>query len=713
VPKFHLVFLIHSHQPVGNFDDVLERAYEHSYSPFVGLLEQHPSVRMGLHYSGSLLEWFEGKHPEFLGRLRVLVARNQIELATGGYFEPILISILPEDRQEQIRRLSEYLEKHFGRRPRGAWLTERVWEPELASTLARAGVEYTLIDDNHFLGAGLGLGQLYGDYLAEDQGATVRVIPGLKALRYLVPYRDPAETIEFLRGFAREHPEGMAAMGDDCEKFGVWPKSYEHCYVDGWLERFFAALEANSDWLATATPAEALAARAPLGRTYLPATSYTEMTEWALPAEAQQRFHNLTGEFSSRPDVLAFLRGGIWRNFLSKYSEANLLHKKMLHVSTKVQRLARKQRRGEAFERKREEAETSLLSAQCNDAYWHGVFGGLYSPHLRTALWRALVRAESFADSAEHKKAHYAAVSKLDFDADGRDEIYLTSNRYAALIAPADGGTISLLDFRPSEVTLINSLTRRREAYHAKVYGLSGGEGSGAVSIHDQARAKEAGLERWLRYDRWQRHAFRLLLFSPGKTQEDYETLRLDEDASLAGGSYRVLEAEATRVSLASDEVQSPGTSKQVAGSGWRAEKAFSFSPAGRGFEIRCDFSLSHSQSAAAPMQVGLEVVLNLLAPNVPDRYFESAGQRHPLRWSAAVPASELRIVDHWQKVGITLQAPSAAHFWIAPIETVSESEDGFERVYQGSQILTVWPAEVSAGTPWTGQLTLRIDRAG
>jgi hypothetical protein len=101
--------------------------------------------------------------------------------------------------------------------------------------------------------------------------------------------------------------------------------------------------------------------------------------------------------------------------------------------------------------------------------------------------------------------------------------------------------------------------------------------------------------------------------------------------------------------------------------------------------------------------------VVNFLAPSAPDRYFESSGQRFPLRWSAAVPASQLRLVDEWQKVGVMLVAPDAREFWIAPIETVSESEDGFERIYQGSKIITLWPVELSPGGDWRGKLTLRV----
>src|ERR1700721_819085 len=63
--KFSLVLLIHAHQPVGNFDDVMERTYERSYLPFVQCVARHPRVRVGLHYSGCLLEWLAEYHPEY------------------------------------------------------------------------------------------------------------------------------------------------------------------------------------------------------------------------------------------------------------------------------------------------------------------------------------------------------------------------------------------------------------------------------------------------------------------------------------------------------------------------------------------------------------------------------------------------------------------------------------------------------------------------
>jgi 4-alpha-glucanotransferase len=696
--RFQFVLLIHAHQPVGNFSSVVESANAHSYVPFLDVLERHPGVHIGLHYSGSLLEWIEKNHPEFFVRLRRLSNEGQIELLGGGFYEPILIAISPEDRREQIHRLANYIEQHFGKRPTGAWLAERVWEPNLPSTLAACGVQYTLVDDHHFLGVGFDSAQLCGDYVAEDLGATVRLIPGWKSLRYLIPYRSVDEIMAYLKQLADEHPGGMVAMGDDCEKFGVWPGTYKHCYEDGWLDDFFTALERASSWLEVATPAVTLRARNSLGRADLPTASYAEMSAWSLPTPARLRLESLEKEFESRPQDQSFLHGGIWRDFFSKYSESNLLHMKMLRASQKLRRLAstsRSSRRRELLEA----AHRLILRAQCNDAYWHGVFGGLYSPHLRTELWRSLVEAESILSRVAHGRREYAETETLDFDADGREEVLLESSRYAAVVVPSDGATISALDFRPASATLINSLMRRPEAYHQRLRSASAeSKTNEAVSIHEITRAKETGLADHLRIDRWQRHAFRLLVFDSARDFGDYQNLRLAENAALAGGDY-------TLGALGPDFVQ-----MKLAQGEWTAEKEFRFAPYKNGFEIRCSVSLA-VVAPSSNMLVGVEMILNLLAPDASDRYFETTAGRQPLSFASALPAPSLSVVDQWQRLRVTLDAPQAREFWIAPVETISESEDGFERVYQGSQILAVWQPDFSGAAHWSAQFTMRVVR--
>jgi len=707
--RLHLVLLIHAHQPCGNFGHVLEKAYRDSYLPFVELLEKHPGVHLGLHYSGPLLTWIAEHHPEYFARLSALVSAGQVELIGGGFYEPILVSIPLEDQREQITRLASYLEQHFGHRPTGAWIAERVWEPQLPSSLAAASVRYTLVDDIHFLSAGFEPDELFGAYIAEDQGQTVWLFPGQKALRYFIPFGKVADVIKYLRDAAAVHPGGVAAMGDDMEKFGVWPGTNTHCYKDGWLEDFFAALEANSSWLRVSTPGEYLVDHSPLGRADLPTASYPEMMEWVLPTRVRQRYNAVEKEFSSRPEVLAFLRGGSWRGFFRKYSESNLLNKKMLRVSARIAAVPVRHGSSKASD-ELAQARDLLLRAQCNDAYWHGIFGGLYAPHLRTDLWRNLIRAEAVADRLT-VGALLPRVELLDYDADGAHEHLFTASEYQALLKPTDGGTLAAFDFRPAGATLINSIQRRPEAYHARLRDASKTAVPGTVSsIHEQTLVKEPGLERFLRYDRWPRHSFRVLLFDPARKQSEYETLELQEEPGFAGGAYHAKSSSANDAQLIrEDELQGLAKGGSAAPR-LSLAKRFSFGPAPHGCEVGCEIGLKLKDSLAKPIAVGMESVINLLAPSEPDRFFETPSGPQNLRFSGVLPGPLLRMEDGWQRIRITLHAPGAKEFWVAPIETVSESEEGFERVYQGSQILALWHPPLAAQEPWFARLVWRIE---
>ena len=709
-PSLHLVPVVHAHQPAGNFEHVFEECYQHSYNAFLSLLEKHPGIHIGLHYSGPLLLWIEKNHPEYFERLRQLVASGQVEILGGGFYEPILISIPEADRLEQLKRLADYCEQHFGKRPTGAWLAERVWEPQLPCTLATANVAYTLVDDLPFLAAGFEPEELFGPYLAEDCGKSVWLFPGLKELRYLIPFRKVEECIDYLKSAAQRHPNGAAAFGDDMEKFGVWPGTYKHCYVDGWLEQFFEALEENSSWLKTTTPGALMASQHPLGRADLPTASYAEMMEWVLPTNTRLRVFALHKEFAARPDLLAFVRGSGWRGFFRKYPESNLLQKKMMRVSAAVASVPpRRSRYGHSVVFK--EARDRMLRGQGNDAYWHGVFGGIYAPHLRTELWRNLVRAESLADQLTPGNM-VPRVEFLDYDADGASELLFTAPEYQVLLKPSDGATIAVFDFRPRSATLINSISRRPEAYHSRLKEASSSAPStgSAVSIHDQIRVKEPNLERFLRYDRFARHSFRLILCDPARTPTDYETLQLNELASVAAGTFQIQNSSASGAELLLELLLPELASDPARPLQLRITKDFLFGPAPNGCQVSCDVALSLSGPLTRPVLFGIESVINLLAPTEQDRFFETPSGPQNLRFSGALPGPTLQMRDGWQRIRVILDAPDSEGFWVAPIETVSESEGGFERVYQGSQILALWRPELTVHPSFSARLHWRVE---
>lgn len=708
-PSFYVVLIIHAHQPSGNFEKVFEQSYANSYDAFLSLLEKHPKIRVALHYSGPLLLWIETNHPGYFERLRALVATGQVELVGGGFYEPILISIPEADRNEQIVRLADYIEKHFGKRPAGAWLAERVWEPQLPSTLASANVSYTLVDDLPFLAAGFEPQELYGPYIAEDCGKSVWLFPGLKELRYLIPFRRVEESIAYFKEAAKVQPGGAAAFGDDMEKFGVWPGTFKHCYTDGWLTNFFAALEENGDWLKTVTPSEYMASHVPLGRADLPTASYAEMMEWVLPTNTRQHYYALRNEFSGRPDLLAFLRGGGWRGFFRKYPEANLAHKKMLRVSACVAAVPAR-RSSPEHTAQLQEARDQLFRAQGNDAYWHGVFGGLYAPHLRTELWRNLVRAETLVDQLTPGNS-LPRVEFLDYDADGDPELLFTSLDYQALLKPSDGATIAAFDVRACGATLINSMQRRPEAYHVRLReAAKATSGGAAVSIHDQFRAKEGNLERFLCYDRFARHAFRLLLFDPARTFEDYEKLQLNELAGPAAGNFDIRHSSANYANLVYETTLPEFAAGATNPPKLEITKHFLFGPAPEGCEVSCDVSFTLSEPLKIPVRFGIESVVNLLAATEADRFFETPAGRQNLHYAGSVQGPLLRMEDGWQRIRLTIHAPASDEFWIVPIDTVSESEGGFERVYQGSQILAVWRPDLTKKTTFSTRLMWRIE---
>ncbi|MBI5267251.1 MAG: 4-alpha-glucanotransferase, partial [candidate division Zixibacteria bacterium] len=162
MPQFTLALGIHNHQPVGNFDHVFEQAHHDAYLPFLQLVERFPNIHLSLHQSGILWKWQKQHHPDYFELVSRLTGRGQIDLLTGGFYEPILSSIPERDVRGQIAILSECLLKQFNVTCRGLWLTERIWEPHLPKVLAESGIRFLPVDDTHFIYAGFDYDQLTG-----------------------------------------------------------------------------------------------------------------------------------------------------------------------------------------------------------------------------------------------------------------------------------------------------------------------------------------------------------------------------------------------------------------------------------------------------------------------------------------------------------------------------------------------------------------------
>ena len=704
----NFVYAIHNHQPVGNFDSVFEEAYAHAYRPFLDVLHRHPGVRSTQHWTGILLEWIEKHHPDCIELLRDLVQRGQVELLTGAYYEAILAVIPEKDRIGQILKLTDTIHRLFDVHPRGMWLAERVWEPHLVSSLVHADVEFVMLDDLHFRHAGVPADRLAGYYMTEELGAQLKVLPMDKTLRYTIPFRDTADTMDHLRTTAALHPGGLIVHADDGEKFGVWPRTYAHVYEEGWLERFYAALEAPDAPVKMMHAGEVIDATEPQGIVYLPTDSYVEMTLWALPSHDQvsfDRFEKRVADADLIPGHEHHIRGGFWRNFLAKYPEANHMHKKMLRVSRRMASLDREHAVPGAVR-------DHVWAAQCNDPYWHGLFGGLYLPALRFNIYRHLVEAEHGLDAL--LKFNDIIVEETDFDGDGSNELVVETRVNDYCFKPSLGGCLVEWSYKPGRVNLLDVLSRREEGTHRRL--REAGQGEGSRGGWDELLSKEPDLLSRLFFD-WYRHAsFLDHIFGTGVTLERFQHAGYEEWGDFVNQPYRsTVTTEGEHVVLTLQ--REGGIWRNGARHGLCITKTFRISPPDG--SMTCDYVLENREVAPVEFRFGVELVAGGMAGSAPDRYYLIDGKKPAdgLLQSVGIEkdVAGFGVRDEWMGVKVAYTLDRKAELWRFPLETVSLSESGFERLYQGSVMVPSWNITLSGkdsggGERWAMRITMSAE---
>lgn len=672
----NFLFGIHNHQPVGNFDHVFEDAYQKSYKPFIDVLEQHPAIAMSLHFSGCLLEWIEEHHPDFLDRIKKLVERGNIEIMSGGFYEPIIAVIPDEDKHGQIVKMNRYIRDRFGYEPEGLWLTERVWEPHLAKPFNEAGIKYITVDDAHFISAGKRQRELIGYFHTEEQGKLLDIFPIKQKLRYLIPFDDPQRSIDLMREYASESGENALVMADDGEKFGVWPGTHKTVYKEKWLERFLNLLEENSEWLKTKTFSDYYHQYPARGRVYLPTGSYFEMGQWTLPAHMGAKFENWVYHLEDNGELeeyQPFIKGGIWRNFFAKYEESNWIHKRVLRLSERYHQYVDG---GEEVPDLRDE----LWRATCNCAYWHGIFGGLYLPHLRDALYRKLLSAEmQFAEATGESEGW----SKHDIDRDGDDEYIGRSEIMQTFWKPSLGGALVELDFLPTRFNLLNTLKRYEESYHYKV-NQSQDMSDDATNIHDVIASKEKNLDRYLQYDWHLRRSFLDHFLSESVSFDEMTRSNYRDSGDFVRSRWDVSSEKSDGILLERDgqiNNQRVQISKDITLKDNRLSVEY-------GIKNRSEESL---KTIFAP-----ELNFSLLGGESPDRYYTIDGKKpsdpQMISQEETTDVTSLEITNEWDKFHVQFTADRNFDLWRYPIFTVSMSESGFERVYQSSVVLPRFP---------------------
>lgn len=653
-----LLLGVHAHQPVGNFAAVVAEAHERCYRPFLQTLYRYPAFRFSAHVSGWLLDELMTRYPEDMALLQEMVKRGQAELFGAGEAEPVLAAIPAHDRVGQIAALSHKLATQFGARPIGAWLTERVWESVVVPALASSGIRYVTVDDYHFLCTGKTSAELDGFYTTEEDGRTLDLFPISEALRYRLPFSLAADVVTYLEGLA-DAGQSAAIYFDDIEKFGIWPETFDWVYNRGWLEQFLSGVLASPK-IQTATFADYHGRHKTRGIVYLPTASYSEMNEWTLPAPAARAYAGLLQQEKSagRLEVnRPFIRGGIWRNFLTRYPEANWMHKRMLGLSARLAATP-----GAAAD---PQLCNLLYRAQANDAYWHGLFGGLYLPHLRRAVWTHLLALETALDA----QAPRTTAAIIDLDYDGHEELFLHNTALQAVIrddgraAPHEFDSYALQHnfgdtLRRSDEHYYGLIGQRQDAAHADPHD------GGIINPHERVAFKHAIAAADIIPD----HGARALF--------------MDTLVTAVGKRYRL--GDYTRTAHGETEAE---FMTRIA-DGVRLAKRFVL-------EQSC-LSVCYTLETTAP--VDLECEFHLAMPSCDGfagRYVLADGSI-PCGFGQELNLEQMTEVSLEDAVlggKLVLSTNTAVRLEAAPHATVSQSEAGFEKIMQAARLVLRWRA--------------------
>ncbi|MDR1469169.1 MAG: DUF1925 domain-containing protein [Spirochaetaceae bacterium] len=416
----------HCHVPDGLAETEYETAYNERLKPFLSALYRYPRIPAVLHYSGPLLYWVERRRAEFFDLIREMLKRKQIEILSGGFYEPAMHLLTPQDRTGQVEMLSTYIRKHFGRRSAGAWISGSCWEQSVVTPLANCAIAYTFLPERFFAAAGVKSADLGQPVYTENQGSLITVFPVLPfGTAHYAAGNDTARNAG--RDGAEQDGNGPSVTVGDL--FALIGERGQNGVYTIFPERF-SGNDAHGDICAFLE--ESL--------------SPDREVDWTTPARFREE---LTGNGNQSMRKLYFSCGQE-KNFLTECPEANTIYAKMVFTGDLVRQLRGDRERKHA-------ALHEVYKAQCGNLYRSSSHYTITNPALRHAAYRALLSAERMTREA---KKTVNALYSFDFDFDGVQEDIFRGNALS-VYAHRKGGHIFGIDYLPVCWNYIDSFGRR------------------------------------------------------------------------------------------------------------------------------------------------------------------------------------------------------------------------------------------------------------
>jgi hypothetical protein len=294
--------------------------------------------------------------------------------------------------------LTAHLRKKFGKRPQGCWIPEAAWEQQLVGVLNTCGMNYTFLEERHFVSAGLSGCGLYTPCISENQGKITTIFPLSARLQLAFASQDAGSVLE---GLLRDYRPG-----------GLHTVFLEQLYTEDAGEspetsygRFFEALSHSSAKLEFTVPGKYYKTLGRLNRAYFP--------------------------------------GDLKRKFMIDYPESNGIYTKMMFTHSLITQL-----RGDKA--RKQNARAELWKAQgytlfCDTGTGLCDAGSIHRAPLRKAVYKALLGAEKIC---RNRGKFIPSLLAFDLDLDGCSE-YLFQDRNINCYVKSPGASIFELDYLP------------------------------------------------------------------------------------------------------------------------------------------------------------------------------------------------------------------------------------------------------------------------
>lgn len=392
---------------------ILERALSDVYNPVLTYLYRHPEVRLHLYLPGPVLEWFEQNHPEVNMLIADLVKKEQLELLTGAFQQPILHILPVKDRSGQIEATTTFIRKRFGKRSKTVWFFNQIWNPSFVSTMGMCTVDRLLISPYDRLH---GILMATEPFVMQDMGKTVEVFPTDEGVDELV-----ADLGAGRIGF-KEFSDGLARIGFD------EADTYETVMVN--LDHLMQACSLNPSLPPVPDLFAMILERYGNGR-----NEKTELLSTIPMGTIGMHGYLNSGWYgwdSVPVDIDSF------NQMFIKYGELNHLYGRLVYL-TELSRLFRKNRDV------KKRVESLLQKAGCGAAYVFDASGGCYRGSYRKYTYRYLNEAESVLSI--HEAVPYPREVDIDFD--GRNEIVWLGRNLGVVVDPK-GGTLAEINHLPT-----------------------------------------------------------------------------------------------------------------------------------------------------------------------------------------------------------------------------------------------------------------------